>query len=79
MYDYTDLFSTQSPRNNRFVEGIPRNPFPTYGMPDLDPLGGLRDPGYGMLYEPPRLNRPGYNVCFKIISIIYYLLFSIIL
>lgn len=42
---------------------IAQNPFPFYGMPDLDPLGGLRDPGVGMIYEPPRPDRPpGYDV-----------------
>ncbi|XP_050527774.1 proteasome inhibitor PI31 subunit [Daktulosphaira vitifoliae] len=38
-----------------------RDPFPTYGMPDLDPLGGLRQPGEGMLFDPLRVGggRPG--------------------
>ncbi|XP_050424857.1 proteasome inhibitor PI31 subunit-like isoform X2 [Adelges cooleyi] len=34
-----------------------RDPYPTYGMPDIDPLGGLRQPGEGMLFDPvPRGN-----------------------
>lgn len=32
---------------------LPRNPYPAYGMPDLNPLGGIRDGG--MLYDPMRV------------------------
>lgn len=43
-----------------------RNPFPTYGMPDLNPLGGLRNPGEGMIFNPFGNERsrifPGYCI-----------------
>lgn len=45
---------------------MPRNPFPAYGMPDLNPLGGLG--GGGMLFDPMRVGSarrgdlPGYDV-----------------
>ncbi|XP_025416285.1 proteasome inhibitor PI31 subunit isoform X2 [Sipha flava] len=43
-----------------------RHRFPSYGMPDLDPVGGLRNPGGGMIFQhdPARSGRignlPGY-------------------
>lgn len=57
---------------------LPRNPFPSYGISDLDPLGGLHNPGGGMIYDPMRVgsgrrgNLPGYGFG------IYYFLFDTI-
>ncbi|XP_050444052.1 proteasome inhibitor PI31 subunit-like [Adelges cooleyi] len=36
-----------------------RDPFPTYGLPDIDPLGGLRGPGEGMIFDPTGNGRAG--------------------
>ncbi|XP_025200140.1 proteasome inhibitor PI31 subunit [Melanaphis sacchari] len=37
----------------RFPEpGNPMHPFPSYGISDLNPVGGLRDFGEGMLFNP---------------------------
>jgi len=50
---------------NRYVPNMPRNPFPAYGMPDLNPFGGL---GGGMIFDPMRVGSarrgdlPGYGV-----------------
>lgn len=43
------------------------NFIPSYGMPDLDPLGGLSNPGGGMLFDPLRMrpNRP-FNPMYSI-------------
>jgi len=55
--------------------GHPINTFPSYGMSDLDPLGGLRGIGEGMLFHPnagiagPSNSRYGFS------NILYLMLF----
>lgn len=62
------LYSISRTEPNNYTPNIPRNPFPSYGMPDLDPLGGLHNPGGGMIFDPMRVRNdrsmgfPGYGV-----------------
>lgn len=57
---------------NNYMPNIPRNSFPSYGRSDLDPLGGLRNPDAGMIFDPMRVGSgrsmgfPGYGVVFYI-------------
>lgn len=55
---------------NNYTPSIPKNPFPSYGIPDLDPIGGLRNHGGGMIFDPTRVENcrpmgyPWYGVVF---------------
>lgn len=64
---YSHLHATAS----RSIGSIRQNQNPfAYGMPDLDPMYGLREPGVGMIFEPRRPDRlPGYGVYFSFICI----------
>lgn len=47
-------------------------------MPDLDPLGGLHNPGGGMIYDPMRVgggrtgHLPGYSLVYILFFIFRY-------
>lgn len=47
-------------RRYQEINDNPLNVFPSYGMSDLNPLGGLRDFGEGMLFNP-NMRRRGQN------------------
>lgn len=48
--------------------GVPRTPLSSYGVSDLDPLGGLRNPDGGMIFDPLRIrNHRPFNPMYCII------------